>query len=171
MPLFYTGCGVTCRKCMLDEHYQTKNTWEISKCLFNICVQSSNVRRHPFSKDFFIPQTTVINQTKTNFWRRIITCSTVKECAARGPVRNTAWHYSLFHQILGVAFFQFALKKLSPILFSDHFFIFPRHHWKVGEFFCVLAKLDHLACNKFSKVQLSLTPLPWNMNSITCQMV
>ena len=39
------------------------------------------------------------------------------------------------------------------------------------DFYRVLAKLDHLACNKFSQLQFSLRPLAWNKNPITCQMV
>ena len=71
--------------------------------------------------------------------------------------------YSLFHQILGVDFFQFAwslyekfTKNFSRIIFSSS----PNIPENLVDFFCVLAKLDHLACNKFSKLQLSLTPLP-----------
>ena len=71
--------------------------------------------------------------------------------------------YSLFHQNLGVAFFQFArslfkifVQIFSQIIFSSS----PNIPGNLVEFFCVLAKLDYLACNKFSKLQLSLTPLP-----------
>ena len=57
--------------------------------------------------------------------------------------------------------------------FSYHFFNFSQHPWKFGKFFlCIIkVRLDYLACNKFSKLQLSLTSLPWNKNSIPCQMV
>ena len=82
--------------------------------------------------------------------------------------------YSLFHQDLGVAFFQFVRslfenfkQHFSQIIFSPS----PNIPENVVDFVCVLAKLDHLACNNFSKWQLSLTPLPWNKNPITCQMV
>ena len=59
--------------------------------------------------------------------------------------------YSLFHQILGVAFFQFARslfkKKYSRISFLSS----PNIPETLVDFFCVLAKLDHLTCNTFSK--------------------
>ena len=71
--------------------------------------------------------------------------------------------YSLFHQILGVNFFQFSRslykkfnKKFSRIIFSSS----PNIPENLVDFFCVLAKLDHLACNKFSKLQLSNTITP-----------
>ena len=64
--------------------------------------------------------------------------------------------YSLFHQILGVggAFFQFArsLFKKINIFFLRSFFHLPPTSLEFGGFFCVLAKLDHLTCNKFSNV-------------------
>ena len=71
--------------------------------------------------------------------------------------------YSLFHQNLGVAFFQFAWSLFK--FFQQNFFhiIFsssPNIPENLVDFFRVLAELDHLACNKFSKLQLSLTPLP-----------
>ena len=59
--------------------------------------------------------------------------------------------YSLFHQILGVAFFQFAR---SPFQIFNNFFsriIFsssPNILENLVNFFCVLSKLDHLACSK-----------------------
>ena len=58
------------------------------------------------------------------------------------------------HQILGVAFLQFArslFKNFQQNFSRIIFFISPQHPWKFGEFFCVLAKLDHLACNNFFK--------------------
>ena len=78
----------------------------------------------------------------------------------------------MFHQDLGVAFFQYAgsLFKIFQHNFSQIIFS-PNIPENKVDFFCVLAKLDHLACNNFLKWQLSLTPLPWNKNSITCQMI
>ena len=66
-------------------------------------------------------------------------------------------YYSLFHQILGVAFCQFARSLFTFFndIFLGSFFIFPQHPLKFGEFFCLLLKFDHLACNKFPKLQLS----------------
>ena len=61
-------------------------------------------------------------------------------------------NYSLFHQDLGVAFFQFARslflifsQNFSQIIFSPS----PNIPENLVDFFCVLAKLDHLACNNF----------------------
>ena len=94
--------------------------------------------------------------------------------------------YSLLHQNLGVAFFQFARslfkifeQTFSRIIFSSSPYI-PEN---LVEFFRVgllgLAKLDHLACNKFSKLQLSLDfntigiavkQESYLLEAITCQM-
>ena len=70
--------------------------------------------------------------------------------------------YSLSHQNLGVAFFQFArslfkifYQNFSQIIFSSS----PNMSENLEDFFCVLSKLDHLACDKFLKLQLPLTPL------------
>ena len=71
--------------------------------------------------------------------------------------------YSLFQQILRVDFFQFArslFKKFQQIFSWIIFSSSPNIPENLVDFFCVLAKLDHLACNKLSKLQLSLTPLP-----------
>ena len=58
---------------------------------------------------------------------------------------------SLFHQILGVAFFQFAgslfeifQQHFSQIIFSSS----PNIAENFVEFCCVFCKLDHLACNR-----------------------
>ena len=67
------------------------------------------------------------------------------------------WHgilvyYSLFHQDLGVAFFQFArsLFKIFYQIFSQIIFSpSPNIPENLVDFFCVSAKLDHLACNNF----------------------
>ena len=67
-------------------------------------------------------------------------------------------YYSLFHQILGVAFFQFTRSLFenfqqifSRIIFSSS----PSIPENLVDFLRVLSKLDHLACNKFSKSHLS----------------
>ena len=48
------------------------------------------------------------------------------------------------------------LQIFSWIIFSSS----PSIPENLVDLFCVLAKLDHLASNTFSKLQLSLTPLP-----------
>ena len=62
----------------------------------------------------------------------------------------------------GVAFFQFtrSLFKKNYQHFSWMIFLpSPNIPGNLKDYFCVLSKLDHLACDKFSKLQLSLTPL------------
>ena len=54
---------------------------------------------------------------------------------------------------------QACLKKILMVIFSSSL--------KIWLIFCVLSKLDHLAYNKFSKLQHSLAPLTCNKNSIT----
>ena len=66
--------------------------------------------------------------------------------------------YSLFYQILGVAFFQFAprcLKFFSEIFIASFFSFSLNFPGNLVEFCCVLWKIDHLVCNKFSKLQIS----------------
>ena len=64
---------------------------------------------------------------------------------------NGAVTHSLFHQILGVAFFQFArsLCKIFQQFFSRIIFSFPPNTpGKLVEFCCVFCELDHWACNR-----------------------
>ena len=69
-------------------------------------------------------------------------------------------NYCLFHQILGVAFFQFArslFKIFEQQFVWDHFFISPPPTplKNLVELGCVFWKLGDLACIYFSKLQLS----------------
>ena len=71
--------------------------------------------------------------------------------------------YSLVHQILGVAFFQFTrslFKNFQQNFFRIIFSSSPSIPENLVDFFEVLSKVDHLACNTFSKSHLSLTSLP-----------
>ena len=59
--------------------------------------------------------------------------------------------YSLFHQILGVALFQFAgsLFEISQQIFSQIIFSSsPNIAENFVKFCCVFCKLDYLACNR-----------------------
>ena len=61
--------------------------------------------------------------------------------------------YSLFHQILGVAFFQFSrsLFKIFEQIFSRKFFSsFPDILENLVKFIYVLSISDHMTCNKIS---------------------
>ena len=64
-----------------------------------------------------------------------------------------------------------ALYFFSKFVLGSFFYLPPNIPENFVDFFYVLSKIDYLACNTFSKLQLSLTPLTWNKNCITCQMV
>ena len=66
--------------------------------------------------------------------------------------------YSLFHQILGVAFFQIAkfkicLQNFCRIIFPSS----PNIVENLVEVCCVFCKLDNLACNNFDNTQIKFT--------------
>ena len=70
--------------------------------------------------------------------------------------------YSLFHQVLGVAFFQFArslFKTFEQNFYRIIFSYLPNFPGKIVDFCCVLWKLDYLACNIVFKITALFSPL------------
>ena len=96
----------------------------------------------------------IMEKAKANFYANII-------------LENSEDPKKLWKSINNI-FHRFPAPSL-PKFFSIIFSCSPKILENLVQFCCLLAKLDHLACNKFSKLQLSSTLLPWNKNPINAK--